>query len=339
MTIINGIEIDDIEYLPNEGKAAIRSNAPLQARLPVLLVISNPCQYARRYILAREFIQRMERDEPLVDLYIVELVYGKKHSFHISQSNHPRHLRLRTDAPPLWHKENMINLGVRHLLPADWRCFAWIDADVEFESTSWAEDTLRILNGTLDVVQLFGHTVDMDRDKSALNIFSGFGYQFAHGRRYAPLQKTGAINYWHPGFAWAITRTAYNQLGGLFQLNIIGGGDHIMALSLLGKGQHSMNEAMSDGYKSCVAEFQARAHGLRLGYVPGTIRHHFHGKKVNRRYNDRWRILADTGFDPSLHLTLNDQGLIVPSPSCPPDLPSRILDYLFQRNEDDDDDS
>jgi hypothetical protein len=37
-------------------------------------------------------------------------------------------LQLRTDTP-IWHKENMINLGVRRLLSDNYKAFAWIDAD------------------------------------------------------------------------------------------------------------------------------------------------------------------------------------------------------------------
>lgn len=44
---------------------------------------------------------------------------------------------------PLWHKDNMINLGVENLLPEDCKAFAWIDADLDFESHSWALDKLQ----------------------------------------------------------------------------------------------------------------------------------------------------------------------------------------------------
>jgi len=55
----------------------------------------------------------------------------------------------------LWHKENMINLGVQKLLPPTWKAFAWIDADIEFDSPSWAIDTLKVLNGSCDNAILF----------------------------------------------------------------------------------------------------------------------------------------------------------------------------------------
>jgi hypothetical protein len=73
------------------------------------MVISNPCLFAKRYILAKEFIKRME-DEDDVILYVVELTYDKQR-FIITDKKNKRHLQINTKTP-LWHKENMINLGV-----------------------------------------------------------------------------------------------------------------------------------------------------------------------------------------------------------------------------------
>jgi hypothetical protein len=42
MTVINGIEIDDIDYKVNEIKYAIKNNDPIEDKLHVILVISNP---------------------------------------------------------------------------------------------------------------------------------------------------------------------------------------------------------------------------------------------------------------------------------------------------------
>ena len=55
MTIINGIEIDHIVYKPNDIKLAIQNNDPIEEKLHVILVLSNPCLFARRYILLHLF--------------------------------------------------------------------------------------------------------------------------------------------------------------------------------------------------------------------------------------------------------------------------------------------
>jgi hypothetical protein len=54
---------------------ALAHDAPIDDVLHVVTVISNPCQFKRRFQLAREFISRMEAT-PHVVIYVVELAYG-----------------------------------------------------------------------------------------------------------------------------------------------------------------------------------------------------------------------------------------------------------------------
>lgn len=330
MTVINGIEIDNITYITNEIKAAIQNNDPIDTHLHCIIVCSNPCQYARRYILAREFIKRFEEQEENVILYVVELAHGKQR-FHITDPKNPRHLQIKTDTAPLWHKENMVNIGVRELLPKNWRAMAWIDADLEFESPSWAMDTLKILNGSRDVVQLFSHALDMDYDEKTMTTFSSFGFDYSKKR---PYDTKSDYRGWHPGYAWACNRKAYDRMGGLFEASILGAGDRNMAMSFLGKGQSSLNQLVSQDYMDSVLEFQKRIKGLRLGYVPGVIRHYFHGSKKNRKYVERWKILVNHKYSPKLHLTKSEIGLWVPTAECPQQMLQDIANYFAERNED-----
>jgi hypothetical protein len=329
MTIIHGIEIDDIEYKPNDIKTVLRSERkPIESKLHVIAVISNPCLFARRYILFKEFVQRMERDEPNVILYVVEMAYGTQ-QFLMTQSKNPRHLQLRTDTP-IWHKENMINLGVHKLLPHDWKAFAWIDADVEFDSPTWALDTLRILNGECDIVQIFSHCVDMDPKERPMSVFQSAGFQYSKRVPFG----TGK-NLWHPGYAWACTRDAYQIMGGLYDQAILGSGDNIMMLSLIQNGHKAINPDSTDGYRASVRDFQLWVKDLRFGYVPGVIRHFFHGHKHNRKYMDRWKILVDYKYDPKYFVQYTDDGILVPCPGTfPKGLKREIMKYFAERNED-----
>ena len=106
MTVLNGIEIDAIEYPTNSTKEAILNNEPIDDVLHVIAVVSNPALFATRYILAKQFLRRME-EESHVRVYVVELAYGSQ-PFYIADSKNPQHLQLRTQIP-LWHKENMVN--------------------------------------------------------------------------------------------------------------------------------------------------------------------------------------------------------------------------------------
>jgi hypothetical protein len=328
MTVINGIEIDFIEYEPNIIKEAIRNNEPIEPKLHVIAVISNPCLFAKRYILMKEFIHRIQQEETNVELYIVELAYGSQ-DFIITEKTNRKHLQLRTECP-IWHKENMVNLGVQKLLPKNWRAFAWIDADIEFENVSWALDTLKVLNGCKDVVQIFSHAVDMSSDKKTMSVFNSAGYQRTKS---LPISYTFP-NLWHPGFAWAMTRKAYERLDGLYEKAILGSGDNIMMLSFMGLSIRGVNERSSDGYKQSILAFQEKARLLRFGYIPGVIRHYFHGIKKNRKYHERWEILVKHEYDPLIHIKKNKAGLIVPTEQFPELLKSDILEYFQQRNED-----
>jgi hypothetical protein len=328
MTVINNIEIDNIQYRRNIIKDSIANNDPIDKKLNVIIVISNPCLFARRYILMKEFVQRIELEEDNVDLYIVELAYGKQR-FYVTDPNNKKHLQLRGEHP-LWHKENMVNIGIKKLLPPDWKAVAWIDADIEFENPSWALDTLKILNGSKDIVQLFSHCVDMNQHEEAMNVFPSFGFQYTKKLPYSKKP----VNFWHPGYAWACTRKTYEKIGGLYEAAILGSGDNIMALSLIQKGKYAMNDDYSEEYKNSIYEFEKKTKLLRIGYVPGVIRHYYHGSKKNRNYGNRWKILVDYNYTPNLHIKKDENGLLIPTSECPRELLTEILGYFKSRNDD-----
>jgi len=326
MTVIEGIKVEH-HSLDNECKYAIINNDKIEENLHVIMVISNPCNFRKRILLAREFIERMEFEEDII-LYIVELAYNNE-PYYVTEENNPRHLQLRGKTL-LWHKENMINIGIRKLLPPDWKAVAWIDADVEFDSPFWAQSALKILNGSRDIIQLFSHCIDMDQHKYAMRVFQSFGFQYSKGLKYT----IGSVNYFHPGYAWAMTRKAYERMGGLYEYGILGSGDFNMALCLIGKGIETVNRGECESYKQSVLDYESNIKRLRIGYVPGIIRHYYHGNKSNRKYQTRWKILIEYGYDPAKHVTKDEQGLLVPTKSCPRQMLKEIHEYFFSRNED-----
>jgi hypothetical protein len=328
MTIVNGIEIDNIHYKKNDIKYAIKNNEPIEEKLNVIIVVSNPCLYIKRYKLLQEFVNRIKDDDEHVNLYIVEMIYGDQ-KFIVTDKNNKQHLQLKTDTP-IWHKENMINLGVKYLLPVNYKAFAWIDADLEFDSHTWALDTLKILNGCKDVVQLFSHCIDMNHDNTTLNNFSSLGYNFSKGKAYT----VKGLDYWHPGFAWAITRKAYERMGGLYDKGVLGSGDSIMSLSFIGKSKKMNNCKFHADYNNSMLQFQEKVKGLRLGYVPGVIHHHYHGTKQNRQYTERWKILMNHSFSPEKHLTYDEKGILIPTKEFSEEFKADIIKYFKERKED-----
>ena len=329
MTIIHNVEVTNVKIIENEIKSAILNNDCVDDILHVISVVSNPCGFARRYKLMNEFRLRMQ-DEVNIELYIVELAYNNQ-PFLCTEENNPNHLRIRTTETALWVKENLINVGVKKLFPTNWKYVAWVDSDVEFESPSWASDTLKILNGCRDVVQVWSHFLDMDRDLSTMRMFSSLGYQFEKNKKYI----NKGNDYSHPGMAWACTRRAWDKMNGLYDQSILGSGDFNMSLSLLGIGDKSVNSEVHKNYLESIVNFQKRVKGLRLGYVPGVIRHYFHGSKINRKYQERWKILVEHKYDPTTMVTYDSDGLIITTDKFPEELKSDIIKYFEERLEDD----
>lgn len=318
----------NLGILNDNTKELLLNSEPIEENLHVIAVVSNPCNYKIRYQLATEFIHRMEK-EPNIILYIVELVYNEQ-EFVITSSENKRHLQLRGKTP-LWHKENMINLGIKYLLPTDWKAVAWIDADVEFDSAHWATDALKLLNTeTKDFVQLFTHCIDMNYDKTIMNIFTSFGYQYCNN-----FKKGVGTNYWHPGYAWACNRTAYDKIGKIYDSAILGAGDNIFSHAFINLAVNVLKTGMSQEYINHVnLSLQDKITGVKLGYVPGSIKHYFHGSKQNRNYITREDILIKYQYNPYTDITYDANGLIVPTDNLPKEFWDDIMNYFKSRNED-----
>ena len=317
--------------LINITRDAIRNNLPIEEKLNVVICMSNPCKYKTRVKLAKEFMERM-KNETYVNLYVVELAYDCNPIFEITDSDNTHHLQLRTKTP-LWHKENMINVGILKLLPSDWKAVAWIDADIDFDNEWWALDTLKLLNGSFDVLQLFNIFIHMKKDKNAMGINSGFGYKYTKND---PFCFDGSTpNFWHPGFAWACTRKAFEQMKGIHQLNILGAGDYIFAICLKEeKLEDALNKINDISCKNVNIDFFYRCRGLRLGYTPGVIRHYYHGSIENRHYIDRYQIFAKHKYRPEIHITYDKDGILIPTDEFSEEFKEDIYNYFKSRKED-----
>ena len=295
--------------------------------LHVVCVISNPCNYRRRVQLFNEFSERMLRTEGII-MYVVEMAYGdQEHT--VTQSGNPNHLQLRTEIP-LWHKENMINLGIKYLLPKDWKYVAWIDADIEFLSPDWALNAVKILQN-FDIMQLFYESSDLNYDGKPKGLHRSFCSKYCLGKKF---EYSTGLDYWHPGYAWACTREFYDKVNGLYEVSILGSGDYILSQCLLsragGIGLH--------GIKMKIKEYIARlgsVKDVKVGFLPVKIRHYYHGTRKNRKYAERNDVLRKYNFDPDLDLIKDEIGILIPSEHMCIQFREDIMSYFQERNEDD----
>jgi hypothetical protein len=281
---------------------------PVDAPLYVVTPIINPSRYRSRYALYRDFAKYIT-DAGAV-LYTVEAAYGDR-DFEISDAANPRHIRLRTNHE-VWHKENLINIGVSHL-PADWKYVAWIDADVQFARPDIVPETIHQLQH-FSIVQMFAHSTDLGPKHEPLCSFEGFVSQYLRHdlTASADLEHYGV---WHPGYAWACRRDAWDHLGGLIDFGIVGSADRYMAYGLIGEIAQSLSPEIMQNcptYTEWCLEWQARAETYikrNIGFVDGLLLHYFHGAKKNRGYINRSKLLWDNAFNPARDIKRDWQGL------------------------------
>jgi hypothetical protein len=316
-------------------------------KLHVMAVISNPQRFRTRYDLYQQFAQHMAASGAV--LWTVELAFGER-SHAVTEAGNPRHLQLRT-THEYWHKESLINLGVQRL-PADWQYLAWIDADVQFTRPDWAEETVHMLQHH-PIVQLWTEAHDLTPAYEPLLRHKSFAWSLHHVTP-TPTADPYRLAYqsaydtqtptphrwvpWHPGFAWAIRRDAFEHVGGLLDAAILGAADNHMAKALVGDAHYSIHPQVSPGYRQMVLEWAGRAAGLKrdLGYVDGLLVHHWHGQKKARQYWNRWQILVQHQFDPRTDLKRDWQGLWQLVTDTPRQwrLRDALRGYFSQRNED-----
>lgn len=309
--------------------------------LHVITMISNHAygrlghEYQARYRLYEQFKRRLERAG--IPLWTCEVAFGQR-PFRITQprDNFDQQLRTQTE---LWHKERALQLMIWHLTEThpNWKYVAWIDADVEFANWegnhSWFNETIRALHH-FKVVQLFQNAIDLGPNGEALHTHTGFAYSYRHGLPF----KDGYSN-WHPGFAWAARRETIEATP-LIDFGILGSGDRHMACGWIGKMGVSVNKGCSPGYIKKLMDWEKQAERYirrDIGYVPGTILHHWHGRKKLRGYQSRWQVLCDSGFDPYTDIMPDTNGLwrfVDHGDERSLMLRDKVRDYFAHRNDD-----
>ncbi len=300
--------------------------------LHVITMISNPMRFQSRYQLYESFARHMA--ECGVNFWTCEVSYGDR-PFAVTSASNPRHLQLRTSVE-LWHKENALNLLTERV--PGWKYLAWVDADIEFTTwrgpNAWWHETVQQLQHH-KVVQLFQNAIDLGPHGEVIQHHNGFAWSYRMGKPSGP-----HYTHWHPGFAWAIRREAFDGMGGLLDWAPLGAGDNHMAHAWIGRGKEGVNPLVHKSYLDRIMLFQEQTERYvrrDIGFVKGTVLHHWHGKKKDRKYWDRWKILTELKFDPYRDLKRDAQGLYLlcdHGDQRSIELRDRIREYFRSRNED-----
>jgi hypothetical protein len=229
-----------------------------------------------------------------------------------------KYIPLRTK-DELWLKENLINIGVMSL-PYDWQQVCWLDSDIHFIRPNWVGECIHKLQH-YSFLQMFSQARDVNSNYEMLpsNYPHGSGNSFMEAYHSGELEKTNPWNkdsyhyssIW-PGLAWAATRKAWDDVGGLLDFAVWGGGDWHMAHAMIEKTQGMMRTDLHHNYQKLVMQWyhRCRTHiRSNVGVMEGVVLHHWHGKKMSRGYNEKHALLAKFGFDPLRHLKRDSQGL------------------------------
>ena len=194
----------------------------------------------------------------------------------------------------LFFKESLWNLAAAAVPAADKLLF--LDTDLSFSVRDILEQADALLD-RVDICQPFGTAVWPDRDGKI--VLARRSAAFALSRDYEPSSR-----YYHPGFAWGMTRRAFEFLGGLYDRHVVGGGDIALAYSLHPRFAHvdlrakTPNDAFFAEMPSYLTyRHRAASLCLRIGSLENVdCRHKWHGDVVNRQYTQRGSYLDHLGL-------------------------------------------
>ena len=299
--------------------------------LTIVSCLSNPLGLSCRRKLFESFRRHVVEDVG-VPLVVVECLYGTE----IPQNwQHPLyHHMVVHSSSVMWHKENLLNIGIRHILDTcrDCTAIAWVDADIEFLSPRIVESTvLRILQKH-PMCQVWNVALDSGPEPGSVlkTQYASTSHIRARDR---VLESENQC-----GYGWAATTAFLGETGGLLETCIIGGGDRVMMQACEGKvATPALDLSYSAGYRRCIREWTVKAVAACRGVVgscPLLIRHGFHGFKSNRGYTRRYEVLKSHGFDPHLDITKNEDGVWEWSVSASPELREDVVGYFRSRQED-----
>jgi hypothetical protein len=282
--------------------------------LHVITFYANPMGWESRRRLYEQFENRMAKN-PGIRLWTREISY-----FGAAPETTGGKMRLSTPVlgtfsnDLMWHKENALNTLMQTItgLEPDWRYLAWIDADLTFSRSDWPEATIQALQRH-SVVQPFSIAQHLDPNDQPLpdHRYRGLVANARHSRRHSPSR--GWQESWtlsgHPGFAWAMTRQAYDHIGGFGDWGITGSGDRHMACCFYNQ-LHRSRADMTPAVQAKWSQWQDKAKELGPpGWVEGEILHHWHGAISDRNYTSRHLILrnGNPSYDPDLDIEPDPQ--------------------------------
>lgn len=287
----------------------------------VVTPITNSARYKRRYELYWRFAEMIESTG--VKLITVEQAFGHR-PFMVTEPGNPYHIQVRSHEE-LWLKENMINIGIQHILrlDPDAREVAWIDADCfpMIPCIEWLEEIWHALQH-YEFVQCWEWLLNLGPqnepltgkpESSFMATYRKYGFQVPPKKQKRSDNGYNYSSFGHTGLAWAANVDAISKVGGLLDVCILGSGDWHMAHALVGMVREWSGEfSQLHEYQKYILEWENRCERWikrDVGMVPVTMGHWFHGDFINRGYGTRGQITIENEYNPHTDIKKDCHGL------------------------------
>jgi hypothetical protein len=224
----------------------------------------------------------------------------------------------------IWVKENLINLVLQNHLPEDYKFFCWLDCDIFFEDKDWVNHTIDLLSEN-DAIQMFNFAINQERRMEFDDIpFNSFETAPTFkGHSVSISQIAYSFNHYdvtdfrpHSGYGWGMTKDFYTKIGKLWDCNIIGSGDSVIARSIVQilteeqiLTRNLLNVIYSKTYGQQILEYYKKFKDCKCSFLPSRIYHFFHGAMKNRLYIERHNLLRKLNYDASM-INYDENGII-----------------------------
>lgn len=285
----------------------------MSQKLGVVCCYYNPCNYKSKYKNFIKFYNNLPHN--LINLKVIEL---RSDYCQLNLPDYTNSHILETETP-IWHKENLINIGIKLLIKDKCEYISWLDADIIFDNNSWVESTKKCLS-QFRVCQLFSsvHTFAAKKYGSIFT-FKNSG------------QLTGKT-----GYAWGCRSDILDSCK-LYDKAIIGGGDSLLYTACFNSSNinkshiiHSLHlDSYSKDYLLWAKQWGSLISGS-IGYTNNSIKSLSHGKLFRRRYKSRYKILQKHSYNPKINLSYKNDTLHCNNNN----LSQSILNYFKSRKED-----
>jgi len=198
----------------------------------------------------------------------------------------------------IFYKENLWNLAAAQATSDK---LIFIDADIYYHRGDWLDQICNALD-KFDIIQPFDTAYWEAQNGTIDTTFIRPAWCKAIARRENP-----TFMRYHPGFGYAMTRSAFAATGGFYELGCMGNGDSMFAVAvtpeplILPMIRHIRvavsprgSEYLYGSYKAFIApafidyRLKVQDANLKVGYTPHCdIFHKWHGTRDNRDYINR----------------------------------------------------